>query len=174
MKESLTAAECFELLGYKQYPVEDWLAILKGEVYDLEPFGLLNCNDRFSAFGLYLDLCGVVWVEHPHSPGSHYPIGAPYYTQGLPEEFCSLFGPVGLLYSTRFGRFIQIRRLPGSVQSSQLRLYLELDARNSVRKSRVHFLSERNRSGVIHQDHRTNWNDAQEALEHHDHLRRLP
>lgn len=114
--------------------IDDWLTLLGSEVYDLEPHGHLNRDDRFSAFGLYLDLCGVVWIEHPHSPGTFYPEGATYFTCRLPKEFCSLYGDAGSLYFRHFRWFSQLVKLSGRTQANQLRFYFELDARKKVRK----------------------------------------
>lgn len=116
------------------FPVEDWLTLLAEDMYDVRGKGLLNRNDHFSAFGLYLDLCGVVWIEHPHSSRCFYPEGATYFTSKLPKEFCNLYGYAGSLYSRKLRFFYQICELPSRAQARQLRLLCELDERDKVRK----------------------------------------
>ncbi len=115
------------------YNVEDWLTLIEQGVYDTHAHGLHAAPDRFSPFGLYLDLSGVQWEEHPHSPGTFGPRGMPNYSYALPQSYCRLFGEIGSLYWTHFRRFAQLRRLPCQTQARQLRLYIELDARDKVR-----------------------------------------
>lgn len=103
---------------------EVWLRYLYLNLYDKEFHSHLKRNDRFSAFGVYLDLCGVKWIEHDHSPGVFYPEGATYWCASLPPGYLDQFGAPGQAYKN-FHFFSQLSRMPFPHQAKQIEGYMK-------------------------------------------------
>lgn len=102
---------------------EVWLQHLYLNLYDRGANSILRRYDHFSAFGVYLDLCGIEWVEHNHSPGVFYPAmeGGGYgYDAWIPANILGPFGKPGRAYGENYRFFCGISRMTFPQQAKQI------------------------------------------------------